>query len=75
MAERRAPGAIRDAIHRAFDNSKKKTGPLTVADIRAAVSAELGESVPSSSVRSYLNLNTPGEFIRTARGSYRRVRT
>lgn len=69
---RRAPGAIRDAITRAFANNKGKA--MTVAEIREAVSADLGEDVAQSSVRSYLNLNTPGRFIRTDRGVYRSVR-
>ncbi|PWN02565.1 hypothetical protein DJ010_12665 [Nocardioides silvaticus] len=73
MAERRRPGAVRDSILRAYD-AQKKGSELTVAEIRDAVSADLGEDVPSSSVRSYLNINTPDKFIRTARGTYRLVR-
>lgn len=74
MAERRRPGAVRDSILRAFESQKKRGTELTVAEIRHAVSAELGEDVPASSVRSYLNLNTPGQFMRTGRGAYRLVR-
>lgn len=74
MAERRRPGAVRDSILRAFEAQKKRDAELSVADIRDAVSADLGEDVASSSVRSYLNLNTPGHFIRTGRGTYRLVR-
>ncbi|ADU46601.1 DNA methylase N-4/N-6 domain-containing protein [Intrasporangium calvum] len=74
MAERRKPGAIRDAILSAFEGPANRNAELTVADIRERVSAKLGEDVPSSSVRSYLNINTPGQFIRTGRGTYRLVR-
>jgi DNA modification methylase len=41
----------------------------SLEEIRDAVSRELGV-VPASSVRSYLNGNTPGLFVRTARGRY-----
>lgn len=36
----------------------------------AAVQSRMG-AVPPSSIRSYLNLNTPGAFVRTGRGRYR----
>lgn len=72
MTERRKPGSVRDAILAAFDG--RKGGELTVADIRAIVEEQLGGVVPASSIRSYLNINTPGLFIRTERGQYRRVR-
>lgn len=65
---RRSPGLVRDAIIEAFKSTKKE---LSVADVRDAVNARLGEDVPSSSVRSYLRLNTPGRFTRTGRGTYR----
>lgn len=68
---RRAPGAVRDAILAAF---RKERRELTVAELHEHVSKALGDDVPSSSVRSYLNINTPGMFIRTGRGSYRLVR-
>lgn len=62
-----SPGTVRDSI----------IGFLTTLDtdasskeIVAAVRNELG-NVPASSVRSYLNLNTPDTFERTARGRYR----
>lgn len=66
---RRPPGAIRDAIlnylHSAYPD------PRHVRAIHAAVSETLGENVPKSSVRSYLNLNTPSVFERTTRGYYK----
>jgi site-specific DNA-methyltransferase (adenine-specific) len=42
----------------------------SIAEIQRAVAARLG-GVPASSVRSYLNINTPEMFERTARGQYR----
>ncbi|WP_454778712.1 hypothetical protein [Georgenia muralis] len=68
MAERRGPGVVRDAIIAVFEQRKTE---LTVEEIRAAVESNLGESVPSSSIRSYLNINTPGRFTRTGRGRYK----
>jgi site-specific DNA-methyltransferase (adenine-specific) len=43
---------------------------VSLNEIRDAVSKKLGD-VPSSSVRSYLNLNVPAQFERTVRGRYR----
>lgn len=71
MTTRRQPGAIRDAILSTFKSQQRE---LTVAEVRSLVSETLGGDVAASSVRSYLNLNTPGQFIRTQRGSYRLVR-
>ena len=68
---RRRPGVVRDAIMSYLQKVKRDA---TITEIHAAVSEELGETVPTSSVRSYLNLNTPGMFTRTARGRYRLVR-
>lgn len=68
MAERQRPGEVRDAIIGYFSDSGIKEA--TVAEVLAGVTARLGREVPSSSVRSYLNLNTPGTFKRTARGRY-----
>ncbi|MGW0454836.1 hypothetical protein [Gordonia sputi] len=64
---RRGPGVVRDAIIRVFEAEKRE---LTVAEIRDAVSADLAAEVPASSVRSYLNINTPARFSRTGRGRY-----
>lgn len=49
-------------------------GEATVDQIHAAVNNSLGEAVARSSVRSYLNINTPDRFIRTERGRYRLAR-
>lgn len=62
-----APGLIRDSIVEflnAFD------GEASMAELTAAVHKRVGE-VPDSSIRSYLNLNTPSIFERTGRGRYR----
>lgn len=64
---RNPPGSIRDAIVRTFQIHPQ---PLSVQQLTTHVESLLG-SVPSSSVRSYLRLNTPGIFIREGRGLYR----
>ncbi|MEO6805631.1 MAG: DNA methyltransferase [Edaphobacter sp.] len=60
-----APGQIRDSIV----NYLSMTGCSSLEDIYDFLARELGE-VPASSVRSYLNLNSPGKFVRTAKGRY-----
>lgn len=65
---RAAPGRIRDAITEVFRSASAE--PLSLVEIELGVIDMLG-SVPPSSIRSYLNLNTPGIFERTKRGSYR----
>ncbi|MEV0343664.1 hypothetical protein AB0H49_32090 [Nocardia sp. NPDC050713] len=67
MTDRLRPGAVRDAILEALRGSKG----LSVAEIHSAVVESLGREVPRSSVRSYLNLNTPEVFERVGRGAYR----
>lgn len=67
MTERTRPGAVRDAIIASMPPNK----PMTVAELCAAVSDRLGHQVASSSVRSYLRLNTPGLFERTGHGQYK----
>jgi site-specific DNA-methyltransferase (adenine-specific) len=62
------PGEVRDAI---VEFLTRHGGDAHVGEIRDAVVQSLGRDVPASSVRSYLNLNTPGQFTRTARGRYR----
>ena len=62
-----APGIIRDSI---FEFLSHRGGDASTNEIISAVSARIGE-VPFSSVRSYLNLNTPATFERTGRGRYR----
>jgi len=64
----RAPGTIRDAILAYLSEVAGQVG--SVREISAAVSKRLG-NVPASSVRSYLNLNTPEHFERIGRGRYR----
>lgn len=68
MTTRRSPGVVRDAIARAFERTKSE---MTVSEVCDAVSDDLGEPVAASSVRSYLNLNTPDRFTRTGRGRYK----
>lgn len=62
-----APGVIRDSI---LSYLSAVSGDASVDEIMAAVCNHVG-TVPSSSVRSYLNLNTPQTFERTRRGRYR----
>jgi DNA modification methylase len=62
-----APGAIRDVV---VTYLAALGAAASVADIQAAVRGRLGD-VPASSVRSYLNLNTPDMFERVGRGRYR----
>ena len=60
------PGAVRDSIVRAL-SARPEGAP--VGEITQAVNESLGPT-PSSSVRSYLNLNTPKYFVRSERGVY-----
>ena len=60
-----APGQVRDSIVRLL----AAMGDASLEEIYSFVRSEIGE-VPASSVRSYLNLNTPGKFLRTAKGRY-----
>lgn len=62
-----APGVIRDSI---VDFLSGIGGDASTGEITVAVRSKVGEVAPSS-VRSYLNLNTPTTFERTARGRYR----
>jgi site-specific DNA-methyltransferase (adenine-specific) len=63
----RAPGKIRDPI---IDYLSTLGTEASVSEIRNAVAGQVGK-VAASSVRSYLNLNTPKMFERTDRGRYR----
>lgn len=65
-AARYQPGQVRDAIYGALASAAR---PLSVAEIEEEVSRRIGPT-PSSSVRSYLRLNTPALFARMARGRY-----
>jgi len=71
MNERRKPGAVRDAILALFMREKRE---LAISEITGALEKALDGPVAPSSIRSYLNLNTPGQFIRTGHGKYRLVR-
>jgi site-specific DNA-methyltransferase (adenine-specific) len=62
-----APGAIRDGIISYLEALNRDA---SLAEISKAVILKLGD-VPSSSVRSYLNNNSPHLFERTGRGRYR----
>ncbi len=66
MNHRAAPGIVRDSIVSYLSSAES----ASVAEIREAVIAQIGV-VPPSSVRSYLNINTPEIFERTARGNYK----
>ncbi len=60
-------GDIRDSIIGFLSDLGTEAG---VGEIREAVSRQIG-AVAASSVRSYLNLNTPDIFERVGRGRYR----
>lgn len=64
---KRKPGAVRDAIIEAL---AYRVHGATVADITREVSQRIGPT-PSSSIRSYLRLNTPKLFVKVDRGHYR----
>ncbi|MEP6791422.1 MAG: site-specific DNA-methyltransferase, partial [Ramlibacter sp.] len=63
---RRRPGEVRDAIVRVLEGRR---GGATVQEITNEVVDLIGE-VPSSSVRSYLRLNTPAVFAKMDRAQY-----
>lgn len=65
-SSRYAPGRIRDAILQVMTLTSE---PLSVKDIEDRVSKVIGP-IPTSSVRSYLRLNTPDLFVRENRGVY-----
>ncbi len=60
------PGRIRDSI---IGYLGVIGSDASLDEIHDAVRADLGSVAPSS-VRSYLNLNTPQKFIRTGKGRY-----
>lgn len=62
------PGAVRDGIVHYLRGRREG---MAMDDILAGVEASVGQKVPRSSVRSYLNLNTDSLFERTSRGHYR----
>lgn len=67
--DRVSPGHVRDAIIEFLSQSDDS---VALKEIEAVVVRKLGE-IPRSSIRSYLNLNTPATFERTERGAYRLV--
>jgi site-specific DNA-methyltransferase (adenine-specific) len=66
MNRRAAPSLVRDSIVSYLTTAES----ASIAEIREAVAARIGD-VPASSVRSYLNNNTPDLFERTGRGRYK----
>lgn len=64
---RYSPGRVRDAILQVLSLSP---APLSVKAIEDRVLKLVGPT-PSSSIRSYLRLNTPDIFVRERRGVYR----
>jgi site-specific DNA-methyltransferase (adenine-specific) len=60
------PGRVRDAIQQVLTIAAK---PLPIKEIEENVGRMIGPT-PSSSVRSYLRLNTPEFFVRESRGLY-----
>ena len=63
---RYAPGKVRDAIFRVMSLAPE---PLSVKQIGERVNSDIGRT-PTSSIRSYLRLNTPRAFVRENRGLY-----
>ncbi len=63
---RRRPGEVRDAIVRVLS---ERAGAASVKEIADGVTGLIGD-VPPSSVRSYLQLNTPTRFARMDRAQY-----
>jgi DNA modification methylase len=66
MSTKRRPGEVRDAIIAVLMARQKGA---TAQEIGTEVLSRIG-NVPSSSIRSYLQLNTPGLFARSDRGQY-----
>lgn len=64
---RRQPGEVRDAI---IATMSLAIEPMSSTDIAEAVAALIGDTA-ASSVRSYIQLNTPETFVRESRGLYR----
>lgn len=63
---RRRPGEVRDAIVQVLEARQQGA---SVSEIAAEVEQLIGD-VPASSIRSYLQLNTPTLFARTSRAQY-----
>ena len=65
--DRYAPGRVRDAVFSVLASAPEA---LSVKEIEDKVELVIGRT-PTSSVRSYLRLNTPELFVREKRGVYR----
>lgn len=65
--DRYAPGRVRDAIFAVLSSAPSS---LSVKEIEDRVEHAIGKT-PTSSIRSYLRLNTPELFVREKRGVYR----
>lgn len=63
---RRRPGEVRDAIVQVLE---AKGGGASLQEISNGVDGLIGAVAPSS-IRSYLQLNTPALFVRTERAQY-----
>lgn len=63
------PGEIRDGVERAL--ACAGAAGATAVEIEAFIATQMHGPVPPSSVRSYLQLNTPEKFERVTRGRYR----
>ena len=66
---KRSPGEVRDAV---LGTLQAYPSGASVTEIIGGVQDSIG-SVPASSVRSYLRLNTPRLFVRFGRGHYRLI--
>jgi DNA modification methylase len=66
MTHRAAAGVVRDSIVAYLRAAQS----ASIAEIKQALAARIGD-VAASSLRSYLNLNTPQLFERAARGHYK----
>ncbi|HEX8716723.1 MAG TPA: DNA methyltransferase [Gemmatimonadaceae bacterium] len=66
MSPKRKPGEVRDAIVAVLASTP---AGVSLPEIERRVSQRIGAAA-ASSIRSYLRLNTPALFSRTARGCY-----
>jgi hypothetical protein len=64
---RHAAGHVRDAILKCFKNNNVI---VALKDIYECVEGQIGK-VPRSSIRSWLNENTPERLVRVSHGKYR----
>ncbi len=67
LPAKQPPGRVRDAIIKVLAESDI---PLSITRIEVGVRQQIGET-STSSIRSYLRLNTPKLFVRESRGVYR----